>query len=261
MNALILAAGLGTRLKPITDYIPKALFPINGKPLLQHIIEKLSISTTDGTPPCIVVNTYHHAEQIINFIKITQEAWNASITVSDERPNLLGTGGAIKHALHKFSNSKPILIHNVDIISNIDIRKFYYDNQQHDATLLVSQRKTARYLIFDSNMLLAGWINLKTGEIKSPYPELQTMPLSMFDTDSYATRDKKYYLYAFSGIHIITHSLTDTFTQWQDRFSIIDFYLANCKKYKIHAYTQPDIKITDAGKIEDISSISNLNLC
>ena len=96
MNALILAAGLGTRLKPVTDYIPKALFPINGKPLLQHIIEKLSVSTTDGTPPSIVVNTYHHAEQIINFIRITREAWNASITVSDERPNLLDTGGAIK---------------------------------------------------------------------------------------------------------------------------------------------------------------------
>lgn len=261
MNALILAAGLGTRLKPVTDYIPKALFPINGKPLLQHIIEKLSIGTTDGTAPDIVVNTYHHADQIINFIQITREAWNASITVSDERPNLLDTGGAIKHALPKFKNSKPILIHNVDIISNINIEKFYYDNQQHDATLLVSQRKTTRYLIFDSDMLLAGWINLNTGEIKTPYPELQEMPVTMFDTDNYTTRDKKYQLYAFSGIHIITHPLTETMMKWQDRFSIIDFYLANCKKYKIHAYIQPDLKITDAGKIEDISRISNLKLC
>ena len=157
MNTLILAAGLGTRLKPVTDFIPKALFPVNGKPLLQHIIEK--IVSSDSEKPHIVVNAFHHAEQIHNFVNITRHAWRATLSVSDERPELLDTGGAVRRAMSLFQTngvlSAPILIHNVDILSDVSLPLLRDSHRSNDATLLVSQRKTSRYLIFTNNMQLA----------------------------------------------------------------------------------------------------------
>ena len=169
MNALIFAAGLGTRLKPLTDTMPKAMVPVNGKPLVQILIEKLkSIGVTE-----IVINVHHFAQQIIDFVE-ANDSFGIDIKFSDETDMLLETGGGLKKAARLFSNDKPILVHNVDILSNADLLSLY--NNATSTTLLVSQRNTQRYLLFDKDDRLVGWTNIATGEVKSPFPSLSLAP-------------------------------------------------------------------------------------
>ncbi|MBQ3681272.1 MAG: NTP transferase domain-containing protein, partial [Paludibacteraceae bacterium] len=118
MKAMIFAAGLGTRLKPLTDDRPKAMVEVNGKPLIQHIIEKLTANGFDE----IIVNVHHFAEQIIDFLRENNN-FGIRIEISDERGMLLETGGGIKKAAHFFDDGKPFLVHNVDIFSNADLRE------------------------------------------------------------------------------------------------------------------------------------------
>jgi len=167
MKAMIFAAGLGTRLKPLTDSMPKALVPIGGKPLLQHIIEKLSNAGFKE----IVINVHHFPEQIIRFLR-DNDNFGLHIEVSDESDKLLDTGGGIRKASAFLKGDTPFLVHNVDILSNADLGKLYdsHTRQEEMATLLVSQRKTSRYLLFDEQYMLKGWINDSTDEVKSPYP-------------------------------------------------------------------------------------------
>ena len=151
-STLILAAGLGTRLKPLTDTMPKALVPVANKPLLEHLIDRLKANgCTD-----IVVNVHHFAQQIIDFLA-EKENFGIHIQVSDERDQLLETGGAIKKAGPFFTDGKPFLVHNVDIFHNLDLNAFYYTySTQADAVLLVSQRDTQRYLLFNDRDELVG---------------------------------------------------------------------------------------------------------
>lgn len=260
MNTLILAAGLGTRLKPVTDFIPKALFPVNGKPLLQHIIEK--VVSSDSEKPHIVVNAFHHAEQIHNFVNITRHAWHATLSVSDERPELLETGGAVRRAMSLFQTngvlSAPILIHNVDILSDVSLPLLRDSHCGNDATLLVSQRKTSRYLIFTNTMQLAGWINLSTGEVKSPHADVKLLTPESFSKDTYATADGRYTLYAFSGIHIISPNLCCEMEKCGNRFSIIDFYLDHCASYRICGHCQPLANIIDIGKMDVVGNMPDI---
>ena len=168
MNALIFAAGLGTRLKPLTDTMPKAMVPVNGKPLVQILIEKLkSIGVME-----IVINVHHFAQQIIDFVA-ANDCFGIDIKFSDETDMLLETGGGLKKAARLFSNDKPILVHNVDILSNADLLSLY--NNATSTTLLVSQRNTQRYLLFDKDDRLVGWTNIATGEVKSPFPEIKAL--------------------------------------------------------------------------------------
>ena len=240
MNVLIFAAGLGTRLKPLTDTMPKALVPINGKPLLQHLIEKLQ---TYGLPLNVVVNIHHFGQQIIDFVNGNNQ-FGTTIQFSDERDMLLETGGGLKKAAPLFGNissadSNPILIHNVDILSNINLAEFYNSHKESDAaaTLLVSQRKTKRYLLFDKTRRLVGWTNIETGEMRSPYRNLKVEECSA---------------YAFSGIHIVSPSLLPMLDSWEGKFSIIDFYLSVCDKTVIKADFRPDLKLLDVGKLDSI---------
>lgn len=171
MNALIFAAGLGTRLKPLTDTMPKAMVPVNGKPLVQILIEKLkSIGVTE-----IVINVHHFARQIIDFVE-ANDSFGINIKFSDETDMLLETGGGLKKAARLFSNDKPILVHNVDILSNADLLSLYINATS--TTLLVSQRNTQRYLLFDQDDRLVGWTNIATGEVKSPFPEIKALELA-----------------------------------------------------------------------------------
>lgn len=233
-QAMIFAAGLGTRLKPITNTLPKALVPINQIPLLEYVILKLKRAGFTH----IVVNVHHFAQQIIDFLKCKQN-YGLEIFVSDESDALLETGGGIKKASYLFNPDFPVLIHNVDIISNIDLELFYenYTADTTDALLAVSYRDTFRYFLFDNSMKLTGWTNLKTGETK---------PVGGMDITSF----KKL---AFSGIHLISPQLIRQMENYPDKFPITDFYLDLCTQFNIKAYIPNELKLLDVGKIDIIS--------
>lgn len=153
MKAMIFAAGLGTRLKPLTDHMPKALVPVAGRPMLEHVILKLKKAGFTE----LVINIHHFGEQIIDFLKANQN-FGLTIHISDERDKLLDTGGGIKKAATFFTGTEPFLVHNVDILSNADLKEVYdfHRKSQNQATLLVSPRKTSRYLLFDTDNRLPG---------------------------------------------------------------------------------------------------------
>lgn len=234
MKAMIFAAGLGTRLKPLTDHIPKALIPVAGKPMLEHVIEKLIASGVDE----IVINVHHFAEQIIDFLK-AKEHFGLTIHISDETDCLLDTGGGIKKAAPYFD--EPFLVHNADILSNVDLKAMYEYHlaSDNEATLLVSPRKTVRYLLFDANNRLCGWINKDT---------LQTKPEGMVYCPD---RQKEY---AFGGIHVISPSLFQHLgDDWSGKFSIMDFYLQSCGETHLGGYVKEDLKLIDIGKPETLA--------
>ena len=234
MQAMIFAAGLGTRLKPLTDSIPKALVRVGGEPLLKRVIFQLK----DAGFTRIVVNVHHFSNQIIDYLHDNNN-FGLDIRISDETEKLLETGGGIKKAWPLFDQTEPTLIHNVDILSNVDLRKFYQMESQNmvAARLLVSERKTKRYLLFDDTMRLVGWTNIETGEVKSPYDNLDP---------------KKYKMYAFSGIHMVAPSLFPLMDDEPDRFPIMDFYLKHCDKVRIEGYVKNDLKLMDVGKQETL---------
>ncbi len=237
MNVFILAAGLGTRLKPITDTMPKALVPVDGRPLLQILIEKLKRECNDLS---VVVNVHHFGQQIIDFLK-ANDNFGIQMEVSDEREMLLDTGGGIKKAAQLFKNNDPVLIHNVDILSDLNLANLYsrhLEDSQNGATLVVSDRKTSRYLLFDDGERLAGWTNVDTGEVKSPYMNL----------DAGTCRR-----HAFSGIHIMSRPLIEDMNGWGDKFSIIDFYLKECNKTIIKGEVHNETRLLDVGKLNSLS--------
>lgn len=232
MKAMIFAAGLGTRLKPLTDSIPKALVPVLGKPLLEHVIVNLKNAGFDE----IIINIHHFGEQIIEFVE-SKNNFEIKIEFSDEREKLLDTGGAIKKAKWFFEKNEPILIHNTDILSHVDLSNLYHCHIKNSAlaTLVVSNRNTFRYLLFDESDQLQGWTNEKTEEVKSPY--LHFNPL---------THQKL----AFSGIHIISANAIQYMKSFPDKFSIIDFYISICNKVSIQAYKTNEHSMIDVGKLE-----------
>lgn len=233
MQAMIFAAGLGTRLKPITDTIPKALVEVGGKTLLEHVLIKLKTAGVDK----IVINVHHFSEKIIDYLKMNNN-FGINISISDESKDLLDTGGGLKNAARLFNPQENILIHNVDILSNVNINEFYNCKNGKEALLLVSKRATKRYLLFDNNMKLMGWTNIETGEIKSPYPNIKDMNCQMF---------------AFAGIHRFSPNLFSKMDKWPNKFSITDFYINSCATCDIRGYVANDLKIMDVGKISTLS--------
>lgn len=225
---MIFAAGLGTRLKPLTDTMPKAMVPVGGSPLLQYVINKIRNAGISD----IVVNVHHFADQIIDYTKGDEH-----IFISDETDLLRETGGAIRHAAPLLFNDDYILIHNVDILSNVDLQKFVNIDATVEAQLLISRRETQRYLLFDDDMRLVGWINTKTGEVKTPYENLNIEECKKF---------------AFAGIHLFGTRLLKEMKSWSEKFSIIDFYLAMCAEHKIIGYIQPDLQLLDVGKLDTL---------
>ena len=235
MNALIFAAGLGTRLKPLTDTMPKALVPLAGKPLLQWQVEKLR----DAGITDIIVNVHHFPDMIIDTIR-RNNGWGCNISISDERDMLLDTGGGLKKAVME----GPILACNVDILSNIDLRTLVSEYERTGVSqLVVSERKTQRYLCFDKRDSLCGWTNIATGELKG--------------------KDGRHL--AFSGLQILNGEALRLLRQIQeDKFSLIDFYLHLCEQnYQspitnhqlpiiLKAYVPLDYRMMDVGKIDQI---------
>ena len=232
MKAMIFAAGLGTRLRPITDTMPKALVPVCGKPLLYHTICKLRDAGYDD----IVVNVHHFPEQIREYIQSND--FGARISISDESEQLLETGGGILKAKDLLFSDEPFLVHNVDIVSNLKLSEL--NVRPGDlATLVVSQRDTRRYLLFDDDMRLVGWTDTATGEVRSPFPGLDPSAC---------------HKYAFSGIHMISPEVFDAMAAlgFTGRFPIMDFYLKACAEYPIRGYLARDLQMVDVGKIDTL---------
>ena len=248
MKALIFAAGLGTRLKPLTDTMPKALVPLAGKTLLQWQVEKLR----DAGITDIFVNVHHFPDQIIDTVR-QNEGWGTSVTISDERDQLLDTGGGLRKIINEQFKTlnEPVIACNVDILSNIDIKALI---ARYEATktsqLVVSDRITQRYLLFDETGMLRGWTNIKTGERKP-----QNLPSSITN----------YRQLAFSGMQILSPEVLARLNEMtQEKFSLIDFYLHLCETNSLTspespllAYIPVNYRMMDVGKIEQIQEAEN----
>lgn len=238
MKAMIFAAGLGTRLKPLTDRMPKALVPVGGVPLLEQLVIRLKDAGFDH----LVVNVHHFAEQIYEFLE-QKGNFGIDIAVSDERDMLRETGGGIRHATPLLRGEGPFLVHNVDIISNLDLEWFRSSHRDGDlATILVSDRKTSRYFLFDDDMKLVGWTNISTGEVRSPHP----------DIDPSRCRHL-----AFAGIHIMSQEILSIMEEWPEAFPIVDFYLSQCKDHVVRGVVMPGLEIHDVGKITDLPDMQD----
>lgn len=245
MNAMVFAAGLGTRLQPLTLDRPKALVEVAGKTLLEHNILKLRAAGFDH----LVVNVHHFGDQIIRFLDAHQN-FGIDIRVSDERGRLLDTGGGLRKALPLFPNADPVLIHNVDIVSEVDVAEVYRQHSacmESEATLVINQRNTSRYLLFDEGYRLRGWTNIKTGEVKG---------------------EKAAVMRAFSGIHVVDSSLlallnayASHLTEPDGAFPIISFYIAQCGTTCFRGYELPDgTPWVDCGKIESLEKAAKILL-
>ena len=226
-KAFVLAAGMGTRLRPLTDTMPKALVKVGGQPLIAHVIRKLQASGFDS----ITVNVHHFADMLEEYL--AREF--PKVAVSDEREQLLDTGGGILHA-RRLLGPGAFLVHNVDILSNLDLRSIPLEGL---ATLVVSERPSTRHLLFDEDLLLKGWVDERSGEVRSPYGQIDP---------------EKYRRLAFSGIHLLSDRIFPVFEEYgfEGRFSIIDAYLRLCAKYPVRGFIPENFKILDIGKIDTL---------
>ena len=245
MRAMIFAAGLGTRLKPLTDNMPKALVPLGGKTLLQWQIEKLKGADIRD----ITVNVHHFPDQIIDYLR-DNDNFGCQIHISDERNALLDTGGGLRNAQCVMRNAQcamrnePILVCNVDILSNIDLRQLIAAYRGDElGVLVVSERETERYLLFDAEDRLHGWTNIRTGEVR---PE-------GLDREK-ALRMRKL---AFSGMQVLSPHIFDVMDevvkQKGDKFSLIDLYLTLTEREVLRGYVPENYHMMDVGKIGQIA--------
>ncbi len=241
MKAMIFAAGLGTRLRPLTDNCPKALVKVAGRPMLEHVIRHLiSYGFTD-----IVVNIHHFGQQIIDFLE-ANDNFGADIKISDERGELLDTGGGILKARPLLDDGQPFLVHNADIMTDLNLADFYNWHLAHnaDASVLVANRKTSRYFVFSPDRRLQGWENVNTGE---------TRPVG------FAPSEGQLQL-AFGGVHVISPSIFDALNGYSSeaKFSITPFYVDSCQQLKIMGYT-PDTAYRwfDIGSPEKLAQAEN----
>lgn len=234
MKAMIFAAGLGTRLRPLTDTMPKALVPVDGVPMLRRVIEKLKAAGFDE----FVVNVHHFAGMIEDYLS-ANDSFGVHVDISREQERPLETGGGIRRA-EPFLRGGRFLVHNVDILSNLDVVKFLAaDDPSSLATLLVTDSTDSdRYLLFDDDMRLAGWTNLRTGEVKSPHPDFNP---------------SEYRRLSFCGVHLISPEVFPLMQDWPEVFSIIDFYLNIAARRKVRAVYAPGLKMIDIGSPEKLA--------
>ena len=229
MKALIFAAGLGTRLKPITDTIPKALVPVGGVPMLERVILKLKAAGISD----FVVNTCYFADKVEAFLR-GKENFGVRIAVSREAgPEPLETGGGMKFARSLLEDGGPFLAYNVDILSDLDLEKFLGSCRKDAlANLLVTPPKSSdnRFFLFDDAMDLVGWTNTSTGEIRGEVSD-----------------PAKCKRMSFSGIHLISPDIFPLFESWPERFSITAFYIAAAAGERIHGVLDENLEITDIG--------------
>ncbi len=244
-TAFILAAGLGTRLRPLTDTMPKAMVPYHGTPMIESLLHRLREAGFGR----VVINLHHFGQMLRDFV-LSLNLGGMEILFSDESGLLLNTGGALKQAAPLLTGNEPILVHNVDIITNLDLEQFYSDGRKImtadpdiGAILVASYRDTNRYLLFDETSNLHGWINLKDGRFRSTgenYTEMQDLSQVRIP---YSWSRK-----AFGGIHLISPGILPLMKPFPEVFSIIDFYLSIADRNPVMAYSPEGLSITDIGK-------------
>ncbi len=243
MKAMIFAAGLGTRLRPLTNDRPKALVEIGGKPMLERVITKLAGAGFDD----ITINIHHFGEKIIEFLEKNNN-FGLNIHISDERDMLLDTGGGILKARQFLDGDEPFLVHNADILTDIDLNAMYQShlNSGAMATLLVKDRLTSRYFVFDDDYRLQGWINKSTGE---------TRPTAFKHREGMREL-------AFGGIHVISPSIFEPLerhSQGEAKFSITPFYVDECHTHIINGYVQQSpYTWLDVGKPETLAQAEEM---
>ncbi len=227
---MIFAAGLGTRLRPLTDTTPKALIEVEGVPLLEHIILKLRDFGLSG----LIINVHHHAQQIIDFVRARQD-FGMEIVFSHE-PELLNTGGGLKQAGWFLRDSDPFLLHNVDVLTDLPLDDMLTQHRTQDAlaTIAVRRRDTQRYFLFDQELQLCGWESLQSGEKRITRPgtgDLQRL--------------------SFMGIHVISPRIFSLFEE-EGAFSIVDAYLRLAGSgEKIAGFRDDHSRWLDLGRMEN----------
>lgn len=229
MKALIFAAGKGTRLKPFTDFHPKALAKVNGIPLLQRNIEYLkSFGIND-----FVINIHHFGGQIVDFLKENNN-FNCKIEISDEHEELLETGGGLVFARKFLDFDEDFLIMNADILTDLNITDLveFHKKRKDFVTLAVSDRNSSRKLLFNDEMVLRGWMNVQSGEQR----------LAEFN--------KGFKAYAFSGIHCINPQIFSKIKR-KGKFSIMEEYLDMMQTEEIHGFLH-DSRLVDVGRPESV---------
>lgn len=251
MKAMIFAAGLGTRLKPFTDFHPKALAEVCGRPMLGVVIERLKMAGISE----IIVNVHHFADQIVDYLHRNND-FGVRLHISDETSELLDTGGGILAARRWLDGEEPFVVHNADILTDVDIAGMLSVARSTGAasTLLVASRVTKRYLLFDPvDNRLKGWVNIETGQYR---------PSGFRMSD-------KFRKLAFGGVHVISPSVfpslaayaatkSDSHARAIPKFSITDFYIDNCSELPILGYQSPEpYRWHDIGKPESLEAAQN----
>ena len=241
---MIFAAGLGTRLKPLTDNCPKALIEVGGKPMLQIVIEHLIKYGFNN----IIINIHYLGNQITAFLE-QHDNFGINITISDETNEILETGGGLWKAKDFFKDAQPFLVCNADILTNINLKKFYEQHLQNNAiaTLAVRERNSSRYLLFDNDNVLFGWENIKTHEVKIPRKIPTAIKEQLAAHETYALHE-----FAFSGYHIISPEIFKH-NHREGKFSMIDWYLDLCKHHTIKAFQHTDDIWIDIGSQEELA--------
>lgn len=232
MQAFIPAAGLGTRLLPLTEHRPKALVEVGGVPLLKIAIDNL---VRQGVTR-IVVNVHHFADMVIDYLQIHD--LGTEVLVSNEKDKLLDTGGGLKKAAPLFKRDEPILIHNVDILSRINFRDLVELHQQEGnfVTLAVSVRDTSRFLLFADNGLLVGWNNRSTGETKW--------------VDELVAKNRAL---AFSGIAVLEPGVLDVLPPCEIPYPIVPAYLNIAKEHRISYFIHSSSDWMDVGTPQSLN--------
>lgn len=239
MKALLLSAGLGTRLKPFTDHHPKALAPVNGKSLLEINIRNLQKSGIYD----IVVNVHHFADQIIEMLQ-KEKGFGSRIEISDESDAVLETGGGLQKAAPFFRGEKTFLVMNVDILSNFDLQEMIRQHRISDAlaTLAVQQRASSRYFLWDRQMRLRGWENVSTGDRKIPGA----------DAGLTTVKPDPLVPLAFSGIQLLEQEIFGKICR-DGKFSLVDVYLDLCSRENILGWDHTGDLLLDVGKPESLA--------
>ena len=222
---MILAAGLGTRLRPFSDQHPKALYMVDGKTLLEHAFDHVK-SAGIGE---VVINVHHFAQQITDYLGQNNN-FGLKVSVSDETGELLETGGGLKHASRFFTGCHDLLVRNVDVLSDLDLQKMISFHRAKDvlATLAVRNRPTSRYLLFDADQQLCGWENRKTGEQRISRASSSMVP------------------FAFSGIQVVSSEIFPMITE-VGKFSLTDLYLRLSADQEIIGYPDSGTIWEDVG--------------
>jgi NDP-sugar pyrophosphorylase family protein len=258
MKAMILAAGLGTRLRPLTDTRPKALVEINGRTLLEITVSRLrSFGVTEA-----IVNVHHFADMVIDYLK-TKNNFNMRIEISREDDLLLDTGGGLKKAAWFFQEQlspsspspkaapdEPFILHNVDVVSAIDLAAMLEFHTEHQAlaTLAVQSRDSKRQLLFNDQLRLSG----RRAEVRAFTPSFAEPCATSHAPLPESTKPSPVYALAFSGIHVISPRLLPLLTE-RGPFSIIDSYLRLSQDQKILAFRHDNSYWRDLGKPADLA--------